>query len=406
MGKQTLAPWLLVLCLALLPGANAPAQPAADQPSAHAPAAAELARYHAELQAFRAEFGGETFDLPDVHFFLFGMGARTKLIYKAGALTDAATGRTLRRWQVKSEAIVPPAYRVDMTTEAGAPVRIAEDETAVWIEENGKREELPGTRHPLRLPAFAGCRYPQILRVLHQELLINVIGGKPVPNFFIYHTPWYRDGAMMAMCFRETGNLGEIKDWVLGLREPYDRNNCGETEADNLGQALFLISLVAGRTHPLVERILKELPKFEVSAAGGKYLKGRSDFAFHPVYQTRWAKFGLAALGLPDPYTVPRQPDSYAALFWWADHESYVKSGDAGSRLYPYLNWAAAHFHHARRLPVGNRDYPLTWEQNASQADYSAMKAVDGEYARQRLGAPHTWHAAEVFLYLREEKSR
>jgi hypothetical protein len=26
-----------------------------------------------------------------------------------------------------------------------------------------------------------------------------------------------------------------------GLREPYDRNNAGETEADNLGQALYLV---------------------------------------------------------------------------------------------------------------------------------------------------------------------
>jgi hypothetical protein len=43
---------------------------------------------------------------------------------------------------------------------------------------------------------------------------------------------------MMTMCFKATGNLDLIRDWVLGLTEPYDRNNGGETEADNLGQAL------------------------------------------------------------------------------------------------------------------------------------------------------------------------
>ena len=110
----------------------------------------------------------------------------------------------------------------------------------------------------------------------------------------------------MAMCFKQTGNLDVIKDWVLGLTEPYDRNNAGETEADNLGQALYLISLFAGTNHPRVPRILKELPRFEVAGGEGKYLKSRSDFAEHPAYQTKWAKFGLTALELPDPYVVPQ----------------------------------------------------------------------------------------------------
>lgn len=34
----------------------------------------------------------------------------------------------------------------------------------------------------------------------------------------------------------------------MGLSEVYDRNNKGETEADNLGQALYLVSLVSERT--------------------------------------------------------------------------------------------------------------------------------------------------------------
>jgi hypothetical protein len=49
---------------------------------------------------------------------------------------------------------------------------------------------------------------------------------------------------------------------------------------------------------------------------------------------------------------------------------------------------------------LANRDYPLTWEQHASQARYEGMKIVAEEFVRQRLAAPHTWHAAEVFLYL------
>jgi hypothetical protein len=361
--------------------------------------AAQLAAYRAELAALRHEFAGKA-DLPDVPFFLFGMGQRTKLVYKAGALIEVASGQTLRSWPVREATIIPPAYSVFLTTTTGAAVRIVEDQQAVWIEEQGGRQAVAGTRHGVRLPSFRGHRYAGILRVLHQELLFNIIGGKPVPNLFVYPKPWYRDGAMTAMCLKATGNLDTIRDWVLGLREPYDRNNAGQPEADNLGQALYLISLVSDRQHPLVEKILRQLPRFEVAGPAGKYLKGRTDLGFHPAYQTKWAKYGLRALGLPDPYTVPRLHNSYSALFWMDFHDTYVAGPDAGSSLYPYLDWASDHFHGTKRAMLGNRDYPLSWEKNSSEANYAGMDVVAPVYARQRLSVPHTWHAAEMFLYL------
>jgi hypothetical protein len=44
--------------------------------------------------------------------------------------------------------------------------------------------------------------------------------------------------------------------------------------------------------------------------------------------------------------------------------------------------------------------YPLTWEARASQANYEGMKLVSKEYTERRICAPHSWHAAEMFLYL------
>lgn len=363
-----------------------------------------LAEYREELDRFRREFGGAR-SLPDVPFFLFGMGPRTKFLYKSGALIDPVSGKAVRQWPLKRETVVPPDYGVWIETNDGRRVAIIEDEHAVWIEENGRREAIEGTRQPLRLPAFDEYRYPRVMRVLHQELLVNVIDGKPVPNYFVYPKPWYRDGAMMAMCFKATGNLDVIRDWVLSLTEPYDRNNGGETEADNLGQALYLISLVADRNHPLVAKVLAELPRFEVDGPGGKYINGRSDFAEHPAYQTKWVGFGLSSLGLDDPYVSPDVPDSYSALVWWAYKDRYVPGRDADDRsAYPYLGWACDHFHGAKRSPISNRDYPLTWEQRASQAKYDGMPIVSEQYTAERLAAPHTWHAAEVFLYLLEQK--
>jgi hypothetical protein len=182
---------------------------------------------------------------------------------------------------------------------------------------------------------------------------------------------------MMAMCLERTKNLDQVREWILGLREPYDRNNAGETEADNLGEALYLISLVSERKHPLVETILKELPKFEVKDEHGFYIKGRSDFAERPVYQTKWLKFGLRALGLPDPYTISNVPDSYAALFWMDDRDQPVIGTQAEDReKYPYLGWAIDHFKGTKLSPISDQDYPLTWETEASQAAYGGTQSL------------------------------
>jgi len=50
-----------------------------------------------------------------------------------------------------------------------------------------------------------------------------------------------------------------------------------------------------------------------------------------------------------------------------------------------------------------DQDYPLTWEIQASQADYRGMAAIDPVFVKQKTSVPHTWHAAEVFLYLLDE---
>ena len=42
-------------------------------------------------------------------------------------------------------------------------------------------------------------------------------------------------------------------------------------------------------------------------------------------------------------------------------------------------------------------------EAKASQARYSGMDRVAPVYAEQKICTPHTWHAAEAFLYLLEK---
>ena len=339
-------------------------------------------------------------ELPRCPFFLFGMGRRRKLLYKAGVLADAVSGEVLGRWAVARETIRPGEYAVELETDAGGEVRIAEDSAGVWLDHRGRRQALAAG--PVRLPDFAGHRRRELLRALHQEILINITDAGAVPNLFAYARPWYRDAAMVCMALERTGNLGLVADWIARLREPFDRNNAGNREPDNLGQALYMISLVSDASHPLVETILAALPR----ARRADHIAGITDGAEHAVYQTKWLKFGLRSLGLDDPYEVPRVFDSYSALFWMDFKDAHVP-GERFSRrareLYPYLAWAEHHFHGdmPQELPDPAR-YPLTWEAQASEADYPAMAAVGSEYARRRIAAPHSWHAAEMFLHLLE----
>lgn len=363
----------------------------------------KLLDYKSELNTLYKEFGGST-DMPDVEFFLFGMGNRPKFIYKKGILKNLFTAEVAGSWDVADCIILPPEYTVELTLSNGTKVIISEDEYGIWINENGKKYPIEGSTTPVILPDFKQYRYERILKVLHHEILINILNGKPLPNLLVYKNPWRRDGAMMAMCLSFTGNINLIKDWVLSLTDPYDRNNAGETEADNLGQTLYLLSFFSDKCSPLAQNILNEVKRFEVTSDEGKFIKGRSDFHETPVYQTKWLKFGLKSLYLPDDYIIPAVKDDYSALFWWDYTDNYYPGKpDADDRgNYPYLGWACDHFHKTKKSTLSNRIYPLTWEINASQADYSKMTAVDSIYFAGKNASPHTWHASEAFLYLLE----
>jgi hypothetical protein len=334
-------------------------------------------------------------------FLLLGAGPRAKFLYRAGVLSDARTMAVLHRWDVTDEVIEPAEYRIALQTSTGVVV-VWEDEAGVWLESGHERTGLD-TTGPIRLPTFDGHPYAAKLRVLHHDVLLNVVEGRPLPNFFVYQRPWIRDAAMMAMVLEQTGNLDLLAPWILSLSDPFDRNNAGEQEADNLGEALYLISLIADQHHPLVQTVLDTIPQYRQ----GDHIVGRTDFAEHPVYQTKWLKYGLRRLGLDDPFVIPDRYDSYDTLFWMDFREAHHDGPgfrEVETRYYPYLAWAEAHF---RNLPppmhLLGHQYPLTWEANASQAHYGGMATVSEAYETVQLCAPHTWHAAEAFLYLREQ---
>jgi hypothetical protein len=307
----------------------------------------------------------------------------------------------LKRWKITKELIVPSEYMVYLETEDGRKIRIIENEKGVYIWD-GNKVTIAG-ESKLNLPTFEGYPYAPVLRVLHHEILINVHKGLPVPNFLVYKKPWFRDAALMAMVLKQTNNLPLIKDWIMAIRNPFDRNNQGISEADNLGQVLYLVSLVSDKNHPVVQTVLDSVQQFQKE----NYIEGKTDYALHPVFQTKWIKYGLKSLGLPDPYQIPAMYDSYSSLFWWDFKEQHVNGNrfdEANSQNYPYLVWAEDHFYGETRGMLTNRNYPLSWESNASEAYYPGIQVLNENLVKQKVCIPHTWHAAEMFLLLKEMK--
>lgn len=363
----------------------------------------KLKEYTTALNALRKEHSNHR-KMPDVDFYLFGMGDRKKMVYKDGYLLDAVSGNSLYHWNVQSQLIVPSEYYVYLKTKEGREIHVYENEKGVFLKEGKSTKTL--SQSNIQLPDFKGKKYASVLKVLHHEILINIINGKPVPNFFVYQKPWYRDATLMGKVLKTTGNLRLIKDWVMSIRDPFDRNNHGISEADNLGEVLFLVSLVSDASHPVVKTILDSTIMFIKKGADGIYMEGKTDYSLHPVFQTKWIKYGLKSLNLTDTFHIPKAYDSYSSLFWWDYKDQHVPGArfdEGNNENYPYLVWAEDHFFNEKKGIVTDHSYPLSWEAYASDAHYPGIKTIDEQLVKMKLSFPHTWHAAEMFLLLIEE---
>lgn len=336
--------------------------------------------------------------IPHQPYFLFGMGNRRKLLYKGGALYDALTGEILRSWNPIEEQILPHEFKVKWQTREGRQYSLEEDDQGVTLKVEGTQTILTGG--PIHLPDFQGSGHGPAMKILLHEILINVVEGKPLTNLLVQSNPTYRDAAIICEVLRQTGNIGLVKDWILSLSDPYDYAT-GQKDADNLGQALFLLSLVTDKEHPLVAKIVHAagiLRKFD-------YIEGRTEGGEHPVYQTKWLKFGLKKLGLEDTFKFPLAFDSFSSVFWM-DFRDIPNNGppftEAVKESAPHLAWAEAHFHGWDPPgPLPAKGYPLSWEVVGSDQPHPLGMALIGpELVEKRIVTPHARHAAEMLLYL------
>ena len=331
-------------------------------------------------------------------FFLFGMGQREKFFYKNKTLFRINGEVALDLTAADTDTILPEEYAVRLAMADGTEHVLFEDEEGFWYK--NPTETVCLTSAPITLPQFLGNPYRAQLRILLHEVLYNVTtDGRPLPNIFVYDKPWYRDSALIAMALKATNNLHLIRDFVLGMDECYDRNNAGNCEPDNLGEALYLISTVSEASHPLVPILVEEAKRLWTENG----MPGLIDFNEHPAYSAKWLKYGLSCLNMDHSWVkIPMIPDNYGSMFWMAYKDEHV---DVPHReydeLYPYLWWAEQHFYE-NDVPDSylTITYPMTNETRASQANYEGTRALSQNYADAKNSSPHTWHAAEMFLYL------
>ena len=107
-----------------------------------------------------------------------------------------------------------------------------------------------------------GYKHEKILKQLFHEVMINITEDGPKSNFIAYDKVWYRDAAIIAMVLEKTNNVKQIEQWINSITEIYDMQN-GEKEADNLGQVLYLVSLVENKNEQLINKIKQEANKIK-----------------------------------------------------------------------------------------------------------------------------------------------
>ncbi len=344
---------------------------------------------------------------PEKQFYIFGMGHREKMIYKDDKLTSFKTNEILYSFEVLKEKFLFDRYMVVIWTKNNEIYIIKENEDGIFIVQTSEDEkniisETCLCESKINLPSFEEYKYPEQLRILHQEILTSFIDKTPVPNIYVYNTAWYRDSAMMALALEKTGNIELLRDWALSVAEIYDKNNKGNCEPDNLGQLAFVLSFFVDKDYFLIKEIVYEAKRIIKNGA----LTGITDYGHHEIYSTLWLKYALDRLGIDTSFIkVPMEFDNYARMFWMdrMGIERQTPYKNDYNDKYPYLWWAVKHFENEQVDPKYLEiKYPMSWEQEASEAKYEKIAPLSQIYADEKFSAPHSWHASEMFLYLIE----
>ena len=372
-------------------------------------------------------------------FFSFGMGDRKKMIYKKGKLIDLKTKQVIRSFDFTHEMIIPNMYTVLLLDQAGRITRIYEDETGVHIEkgrmakiwedwnnynqweddrlnnretklvENIASETITTSKNKINLPNFEDSKVGRVLKVLHQEVLVNIDHGKPRTTLMAKtnESGLYREGMMAAMVLEETKNTWLFENWMKQIGSIYDcRNKLEKNEpkcvesADNPGQLLYLLGAITNNRQDLINKIRTEVKQ---KAIDGEFT-GKVDEEEMGYYPTALLINGGRKNRIELGYDFNLgKPDKYLGLTWWLNDYKEAKHGNIVDPMHPAKEWASVHQEpgHYGLTTILDEAYPLTFDGELTEAEAEEQKLINEHYSHEkgpRLSS--IWHASEMFLML------
>lgn len=360
----------------------------------------EYQKEHAKL--LRKYHPKEVNFLNSENYYFFGLGNRRKLLFQDNALIDIATGKTVYFWNVASSLVIPNEYTVLIETFKSEYIKIYEDNDGVHYNINGHDSIIEGTDTKINLYDFKGEKWSNTKKVLYSEIFFNIKDSKIYPNIIVYDNPWYRDAAMASMVLNYTGNTDLISDWINSITEVYDKQNKGMSEPDNLGELLYIISTQDKPNNELIQKIEIEANRVAKNNKAGYYLTGQTDYSVKPLYQNLWYQCGINRLGKEFPFSLKGLDDDYGYLTLWMDNKVTNKKYLVDIN-YPYLSVATYHKLKKGSFPMNSNLYPLSWEKNASEANYKKMQILGNNYVDDKISPLHVWSAAELLLLLIDE---
>lgn len=358
----------------------------------------------------------------------FGMGLRKKfvieklnqniggaVIYKYNPATKAKTNLYTNLTLLEYDSV---NYTAKLKDEKNNKyLYMYENENGVYVS-NGTSVTTLDNSTKINIPSFEGYEYADHMRALFGELMVNITAKGFSPNLYVYQdSSWYRDGALACMILEKTGNIQQVEAYIESLNENnvYDnaRANYDKTpgvkEADNLGELLYMLSLVDNPNTSLVQAVVDEIKactKINTST-GKKYIQGMTDGQTLSTYQTKWLLFAMENFGHDkllqygldaSEYSVEGKTDYYSDMCWFYNNSTKEEfSGDlekikeglydtSGEKdRWPYLNWARLHYYQIK-IEMPELTYPMSREGRVS--------------AMYGYCITHMWTASEMILYL------
>lgn len=372
-------------------------------------------------------------------FFSFGMGDRRKMIYKKGKLIDLKTKQVIRSFDFTHEMIIPNMYTVLLLNQAGQITRIYEDETGVHIEkgrmakiwedwnnynqweddrlnnretrlvENIASETITTSKNKINLPNFEDSKVGRVLKVLHQEVLVNIDHGKPRTTLMARtnESGLYREGMVAAMVLEKTNNTWLFEDWMKQISSIYDcRNKLEKNEAkctesaDNPGQLLYLLGAITNSRQDLTNKIKTEVKQKVVN---GEFV-GEVDGEKMGYYPTALLINGARKNKIDLGYDFNLgKADKYLGLTWWLNDYKEAKHGNIVDPMHPAKEWASVHQEpgHYGLTTILDEAYPLTFDGELTKAEAEEQKLINEHYSHEKgPKLSSIWHASEMFLML------